>query len=262
MAKKRLNKNVVVGLTLFGFVLMIVLSIIMLSQLRKRDPAYFIVLAEQAVASDHWDQAAIFYKEAWRRSGDAKHLVKIGEALLEYGDVPNALLAWKQALVSQPNLLTAHRAYLEVLLELAELNHHISQWQNVLKAAEDMLDAATEDQRAELAFALHAKGLAMLNLTSLTSGFQAFVEYPMGALMYRGDLSSYSGSPFSLHISPINQCTSCLVFSVSSLSPIFCICLSVASMTRHESATELPPDCAANSIPSSISGGIAEPCCR
>ena len=166
MAKKRLNKNVVVGLTLFTFVVMIVLSIIMLSQLRKRDPAYFVVLAERAVAGEHWDQAAIFYKEAWRRSGRAAHVVKIGEALLEFGDVPNALLAWQQALVSEPNLLVAHRARLEVLVELAQLNHQIAQWQLVLDAAEDMQDVAGEAQDAELAFALHAKGLAMLSLTS------------------------------------------------------------------------------------------------
>ena len=166
MAKQRLNKNVVIGLTLFTFVVMIVLSIIMLNQLRKRDPAYFVVLAEQAVAGDHWDQAAIFYKEAWKRSGRAAHMVKIGEALLEFGDVPNALLAWQRALVSEPSLLAAHRARLEVLVESAKLNHQIAQWQQVLDGAEDMQDVAGEGQDAELAFALHAKGLAMLNLTS------------------------------------------------------------------------------------------------
>ncbi|RKY21457.1 MAG: hypothetical protein DRQ55_04340 [Planctomycetota bacterium] len=47
--------------------------------------------------------------------------------------------------------------------------------------------------------------LEMLNLTSLVSGFQSFVEYPMGTLTYRGDLSSYTGSPFPLHISLIGQ---------------------------------------------------------
>ncbi len=166
MAKKRLNKNVVIGLTLFTFVVMIALSIIMLNQLRKRDPAYFVVLAEQAVAGDHWDQAAIFYKQAWKRSGRAAHMVKIGEALLEFGDVPNALLAWHQALVSEPSLLAAHRARLEVFVESAKLNHQIARWQQVLAAAEDMQDAAGEGQDAELAFALHAKGLAMLNLKS------------------------------------------------------------------------------------------------
>jgi len=47
--------------------------------------------------------------------------------------------------------------------------------------------------------------IEMLSMTLKSTGFQAFVEYPMGTLTYRGDLSSYTGSPFSLHISPINQ---------------------------------------------------------
>ncbi len=47
--------------------------------------------------------------------------------------------------------------------------------------------------------------LEMLNLTSLATGFQAFLDYDMGTLLYRGDLSSYSASPFLQHISPVNQ---------------------------------------------------------
>jgi len=47
--------------------------------------------------------------------------------------------------------------------------------------------------------------LEMLDLVCQTSGFQAFVEYPVASLVYRGDLSSYSSSPFSLHVSPITQ---------------------------------------------------------
>jgi hypothetical protein len=47
--------------------------------------------------------------------------------------------------------------------------------------------------------------LEMLSLTGLATGFQAFVEYDAGVLLYRGDLSTYTGSPFSLHISPVLQ---------------------------------------------------------
>jgi uncharacterized membrane-anchored protein len=38
MAGKRLNKNLVVGLTLCAFVMMVLLSVLMLLQLRQRDP--------------------------------------------------------------------------------------------------------------------------------------------------------------------------------------------------------------------------------
>ena len=45
MARKRLNKNLVVTLTLSGFAMMVLLSVLMLTQLQKRDPKYFIALA-------------------------------------------------------------------------------------------------------------------------------------------------------------------------------------------------------------------------
>ncbi len=167
MAKKRLNKNMVVGLTLFGFMVMIVLSIIMLSQLRKRDPKYFVDLAEQAVEGKHWEQAALFYKEAWQRSHDAAHLVRLGDALLELGDVQQTLAAWRQALVAQPDLLVAHRAQLGLLLELAELNRQEAQWQLVREAAESMLELSGEEAAADRAYALYAKGLSLLHTSSV-----------------------------------------------------------------------------------------------
>jgi len=47
--------------------------------------------------------------------------------------------------------------------------------------------------------------LQMLDLQSVVAGFAAFVDYDMGVLTYRGDLSSYTSVPFPLHISPILQ---------------------------------------------------------
>ncbi len=43
----------------------------------------------------------------------------------------------------------------------------------------------------------------MRNLLQDATGFQAFIEYDITKLTYRGDLSSYTGSPFSLHIQNI-----------------------------------------------------------
>lgn len=42
--------------------------------------------------------------------------------------------------------------------------------------------------------------LSMLDLTQTASGFQAFLEYDTSILSFRGDLSTYSAAPFSLHI--------------------------------------------------------------
>ncbi len=172
MAKKRLNKNVVVGLTLFGFLVMIVLSVVMLSQLRKRDPKYFVDLAEQSVASEHWEQAALFYREAWRRSEDAAHLVRLGDALLELGNVPQTLEAWQQALLAQPDLLDAHRAQLEVLLELAELNMRAEPWKLVRDAAENMRDVSAGVSEPDKAYAMYALGMSLLHLSSVDPAYR------------------------------------------------------------------------------------------
>ncbi len=45
--------------------------------------------------------------------------------------------------------------------------------------------------------------LAMLDLTGPVTGFQAFLAFDDAILAFRGDLSSYTGSPFPLHIQPI-----------------------------------------------------------
>ncbi len=47
MAKKRLNKNLVIVLTLLAFVMMIAASVLMLRRLQQRDPKYFVDLARQ-----------------------------------------------------------------------------------------------------------------------------------------------------------------------------------------------------------------------
>lgn len=47
--------------------------------------------------------------------------------------------------------------------------------------------------------------VSMADLNSFTTGFQAFVNYDDTKLAYEGSLSSYTSSPFSLHLSPIDQ---------------------------------------------------------
>lgn len=167
MAQKRLNKPVVIGLTLFLFAVMIGLSAVMLVQMRKRDPQYFANLAETAAKQEHWEQAGLFYREAWRRSKDATYLVKLGDALLELGDVNNALASWSQALITQPDLLIAHRTRLGVLHEIAKLSRQTKSWQEVLRAAEAMLDKTSPEDANDRGFALHAKGMALLNLAKV-----------------------------------------------------------------------------------------------
>ena len=119
MTRKRLNKNLIVSLTLCMFVMIIVLSVLMLQQLKRRDPKYFVELAQQYENQQDWQTAAVFYQKAWERSNDPRHLVSIGDALLNAGEVGPAVQSWRMALINQPDLTEAHIRQLELLLELA-----------------------------------------------------------------------------------------------------------------------------------------------
>src|SRR5262245_8074748 len=116
MAKKKLNKNLVITLSLCAFGGMIALAIVMLNRLQQRDPQYFVQLAEQQESAGQWDKAATFYNQAWQRSEDPVYLARLSKMLLKNGDVLNALTGWERALVNRPDLIEAHRNRLEVLL--------------------------------------------------------------------------------------------------------------------------------------------------
>ncbi|MHC4695984.1 MAG: tetratricopeptide repeat protein [Planctomycetota bacterium] len=166
MARKRINKKLVVGLTFFVFLTVIILSVLMLRQLQQGDPQRFVALAERYEAKEEWRQAALFYHKAWENGGDHTHLVRAGEMLTQEGEVGQALYYWRQALVSDPNLVEAHTKRIELLLELATLYGGVGRSQEVHEAAEAMLDAATELAASELAFAYNANGLALVKLAS------------------------------------------------------------------------------------------------
>ncbi|MBI4718264.1 MAG: tetratricopeptide repeat protein [Planctomycetes bacterium] len=164
MAQKRLNKNVVIGLTLFGFFCMIVASILMLRQLQKVDPRHFEALAEQCAKQEQWQQATAFYAKAWDTGQDPKYLVARGDMVLADGDVSGALYLWGEALVKQPNLLAAHQRRLDLLLEAARLYGKLDHWHALRDAAEAFLKLEEPPPPAATAAARHALGLALLNL--------------------------------------------------------------------------------------------------
>jgi cellulose synthase operon protein C len=170
MARRKLNKNVVIGLTLFTFLMMVVLATIMISQLQRGDPKYFVELAEEAKRAQQWEQAARFYGAAWQRSNDAEYLVELGSMWLNHGDVGRASTTWQQALVHQPNLIKAHISRLELLLELAQLNGRRADWDEIRRAADRLLNTDAEKSVAQRAFAHHARGLALIQLQTESPG--------------------------------------------------------------------------------------------
>jgi len=164
MARKRINKSVVIGLALFGFAGMIGLSIVMLLQLQQRDPIHFVELARSYEAQEQWQQAAVFYAKASERSGDATHLVSSGDMLREDGDVNGAVRSWSQALLLRPDLVSAHMRRLELLLEYARLDPRVPNWLQVQSAAETLLKADAEKTPAQIALGHYGQGLALVIL--------------------------------------------------------------------------------------------------
>ncbi len=162
MARKRLNKSLVIGLSLFTFATMIVLSLLMLKSLAQRDPKYFVELAQKRAAQEDWQQAAAFYNQAWERSNDPTYLVEFGEMMLREGDVQSARIAWTKALLRDPNLVEAHVRQLGLLLRQAKLYGSSQNWESVRDAAKSMLTVVTDADGSAVAH--HALGLALIGL--------------------------------------------------------------------------------------------------
>lgn len=172
MARKRLNKNLIVALTLSVFVAMVFASVLVLRQLQRGDPRHFIELAQRYQADEQWETAAAFYKRAWERSRDAAFLVPLGDMLLSAGAVGDALRTWDEALIVNPKLIEAHARKLDVLCELAGDYPSSRGWSRVQDAADALLDSSDTIADEPAALAHHAKGLSWLHRVGEDAAFR------------------------------------------------------------------------------------------
>ena len=166
MARKRLNKKVVAALGVAGFLGMIIVSVLMLGQLQQRDPQHFVELAQQAQEQESWKQSAMFYAKAFERSNDPIYLVRRGEVLLSDGEIGAAVDSWRQALVSQPDLIEAHVQRVSLIVDFARLDGRINDWLLVQEVAAAFLEVDAEMTGIEEALAHNAHGLALVHLAS------------------------------------------------------------------------------------------------
>ena len=161
MARKRLNKTLVVALSLCAFAAMIVLSAIMLQQLAQRDPKYFVELAQKAEADGEWQKAAVFYQQAWDRSKDPNYGVFLGDMLLHEGDVQNARAFWAKALIQDPTLVEGHIRQVNLHLRQAQLYGSSEDWNGVRDVAQAMLAAVSSGSASAIGH--HALGLSLIH---------------------------------------------------------------------------------------------------
>ncbi|UCG15534.1 MAG: tetratricopeptide repeat protein [Phycisphaerales bacterium] len=173
MAKtKRLNKNLIVGLTAVGFVIMTAAGVILVSRLEERNPQHFEDLADQAFAKGEWKGARNFYGRAYEVERDkvtaAAYLVKIGNTFLEEGDEPRATSTWNQAVTINPQLKEAYEKLIDIRLEYSRSARPPDHWLALKKYAEGLVgteDDADEDRLdAQNPRGLFALGVALVEL--------------------------------------------------------------------------------------------------
>ena len=158
MAKK-LNKNLVIVLSLAGFALIIVLSVLMIMQLKKTDPERNRQMAEAHYEQGDLRTAIRLYGMAWQNGNDERDLVRQGELLLEFGDERRAMQAWNMARTSNPALVEAYEKPIELDLRRARLSRDNVTWSRVLEVSSKLKEQDTAN-----ALAHNATGLALIGL--------------------------------------------------------------------------------------------------
>ncbi|MGB0714850.1 MAG: tetratricopeptide repeat protein, partial [Phycisphaerae bacterium] len=166
MARRRLNKNVVLILFLVGAAMLVGISVVMLQSLQATDPARFATMAEAAEQEENWELAVLFYYKAWERSNDASYLVKRGNAAMEWGELGLAMDTWQKAVIADPSLTDARMSELELQFELAKLYRDLQYWLNVEDRVNSLFASGIDISSDRLAFVNHALGLALVNLKS------------------------------------------------------------------------------------------------
>lgn len=164
MAKK-LNKNLVIGLTVAGVVVTTLAGVLMVSQVQQTDPEEIVRRAEEFSERKEYNRAATFFIRAYNASKDPIHLVRAGDMAYEQGDEMRALGAYNKAADADPQLLEAQEKILDIRLEIAELNPASTEnWVQLNTVADAILklEGQTEHPRA-----MYAKGLALTELKDI-----------------------------------------------------------------------------------------------
>ncbi len=102
MAKKRLNKAVIGGLTFTAAVVAIIAVTIVTIQNARRDPQVFAARAEEARKAGNYERAIDLYKRAFDVNKEAKYLIDAGNAAYEDGNLSDSLNFLRAANVQVP----------------------------------------------------------------------------------------------------------------------------------------------------------------
>ena|GEM_PF-4808016 len=155
---KRLNKNLVGGLTALAFVVIAAAGVFMVSSLGHVDPQHYVQKAEGFAADGDYDKAATCYWRAFRVSENPEYLVDVGNMTELSGDEIKAVEAWIQATNIDSELLEAHERILDVYMQGWPASR-------IKETAEVILRIEEKNPKG-----LHALGVALIQLAGQPGG--------------------------------------------------------------------------------------------
>jgi len=173
MARK-LNKNLVGGLTLGGMALLAVLGVLLIWNLPKQDPTVYVEDARKQEAAGEYGRAMQTYLRAYGKDPqrNPEYLVMAARAGLAEGStaaIRAARDAVARALVTDPNLSSALELSTDMEFEFAREFGGQVLWERVLERADKWCEVLAGDSggpsaAGQKAKALYARGMAYLNL--------------------------------------------------------------------------------------------------
>ncbi|MFQ6047847.1 MAG: tetratricopeptide repeat protein, partial [Phycisphaerae bacterium] len=162
MARRRLNKKLVTGLTLALMVVFAVVGVVLISKLPQTDPTPYVQQAIEAYRAGNLKKAMQAYVQAWNVSRhEPRWLVAAGDVAKDLGDARVALQSWQRAVLVRPAYGQAQERVVSLELELAKMLPSANRCTELFRQARALLDIESERQNA---LGHYACGWALLQL--------------------------------------------------------------------------------------------------
>ncbi len=159
---KRLNKQMVLGLTIASMVVTTIAMVVVIKLLPQRDPGPAVQEAERLVQAGDFIEATKKYQIAARRAKAmndieryAEYMVLAGVTALKAGSAMDARGCWSDVMLNDPKNESAQTHFVSLLLEFAKYGG--VQWTTLQTEAEKLVGINGQN-----AVGLHALGLALV----------------------------------------------------------------------------------------------------
>jgi hypothetical protein len=170
---KRLNKQMVLALTIAGMVVTTAAGVLLIVNLPKKDPQPLVDQAELFAERGEYEEAMRYYNQASiraRTAGDAEktnaYLVRAGDMALKCGLAAEARRFWGAVVLNNPAHEEAQERIVELSLEFAKPTRNVRNWQEVQNQAGILLEINPNNY-----LGLHAMGRALIGQRAINESF-------------------------------------------------------------------------------------------